>query len=309
MRDSMMQVISKLARQDKNVMLLTADLGYSVFEKFEKEFPGQYLNVGVSEQNMTGVAAGLAFEQKKIFTYSIGIFPTLRCLEQIRNDLCYHNLNVNIIGMGGGFSYGALGMTHHATEDIGVIRSLPGIEIIAPCSKNEAQHLISQVVNRPGPSYIRLDKTCVIESGSICFGKINVISQGEDVLFMGIGGVLEECILASNKLSVLGVSSSVLSVHTLKPFDESGFLKECKGKKIIISIEEANKYGGLASAIAETICRHNVSIPFKGVTIDDTYVSTVGDQKYLRQETGLNSENLTNIALNFLNSKGIYEKV
>lgn len=302
-----MQVITKLAKHDKNIMLLTADLGYSVFEDFEKEFPDQYLNVGVSEQNMTGVAAGLAFEQKKIFTYSIGIFPTLRCLEQIRNDLCYHNLNVNIIGMGGGFSYGGLGMSHHATEDLGVIRSLPGIEIISPCSKNETEYLMNQVINRPGPSYIRLDKTSIIEKNSISFGKMNVISQGEDVLFLGIGGIVEECLLACDKLSELGISSSVLSVHTLKPFDENGFLEECKGKKIIISIEEANKYGGLASTIAETICRNNIVIPFQGVAIDDTYVSIVGSQQYLRQHTGLNSDNLINIALQLLNLKDKHE--
>lgn len=118
MRDAFLKSIFLLAKRDSDVMLLTADLGYGVFEEFEEEFPGQYLNVGVAEQNMMGVATGLALEGKKVFTYSIGNFPTLRCLEQIRNDACYHELNINIVASGGGFSYGGLGMSHHATEDL-----------------------------------------------------------------------------------------------------------------------------------------------------------------------------------------------
>ena len=301
MRNAMMQALTKLARNDRNIMLLTADLGFNVFEEFEYEFPDQFLNVGVSEQNMTGVAAGLALEGKKVFTYSIGIFPTLRCLEQIRNDICYHNLNVNIIGMGGGLSYGALGMSHHATEDLGVLRSIPQISILAPCSKNETFVLINETINLPGPSYIRLDKTSIEENNSVTLGKVNLISQGNDVLIIGIGGVLKECNLAREKFLEKGLSTTVLSAHTLKPFDENGFLKHCDGKKAIVSIEEASSFGGLSSAISEVICKYQISTPFKGISLGDIFISTVGDQTFLKEQYGISSENIVNTVNELLN--------
>lgn len=163
MRDSFLKSLTLLAKEDANVMLLTADLGFGVFESFADSFPDQYLNVGVAEQNMTGIATGLALEGKTVFTYSIGNFPTLRCLEQIRNDACYHEVNVNIVSTGGGFSYGALGMSHHTTEDLSIMRALSGVTVIAPCNGWEAEHATVQVAKQPGVSYLRIDKTSVDE--------------------------------------------------------------------------------------------------------------------------------------------------
>ena len=142
MRDAFMNALFDLAELDSDVMLLTGDLGFGVFEEFEEKHPSQYLNVGVAEQNMIGIATGLALEGKKIFVYSIGNFPTLRCLEQIRNDACYHMLNINIIASGGGFSYGGLGMSHHATEDLSIMRALPDMSVVAPATAWEAGEAI-----------------------------------------------------------------------------------------------------------------------------------------------------------------------
>ena len=132
MRDAFIESLSKIAENDKDIFLITGDLGFGVLDNFSEKFPSQFLNVGVAEQNMTGIAVGLALSGYKVFTYSIANFTTLRCLEQIRNDACYHNANVNVVSIGGGFGYGALGMSHHATEDLSIMRSLPNIEVIAP---------------------------------------------------------------------------------------------------------------------------------------------------------------------------------
>ena len=145
MRDAFVEELSILASQDKDLFFITGDLGFGVFEDFEKEFPDQYLNAGVAEQNMTMLAAGLAKEGKKVYTYSIGNFPTLRCLEQIRNDICYHDLNVTIVCVGGGFSYGQLGMSHHATEDLSIMRAIPNMIVEAPCGSEEVKKSVREL--------------------------------------------------------------------------------------------------------------------------------------------------------------------
>ena len=147
MRDNFINVLTDLAKNDKEIVLLTGDLGFGVFEKFESSFPDQYFNVGVAEQNMIGLATGLALEGKKVVTYSIGNFGILRCLEQIRNDACYHDVNITVIANGGGFSYGSLGMSHHTTEDLAILRALPNMSVIAPCTTNEAGDAIKALLS------------------------------------------------------------------------------------------------------------------------------------------------------------------
>jgi transketolase len=288
----------ELAETDRNIMLLTADLGFSVFEELEDKFPDQYINVGIAEQNMIGVAAGLALEGKKIFAYSIGNFPTLRCLEQIRNNICYHDLNVNIISMGGGFSYGALGMTHHATEDLSILRSLPNMTVLAPSGEEEAYQLVTQVIERPGPSYIRLDKTIAKSNeGKIEIGKLHQLTDGADVVIFVIGGVLYEVEKAVDRLKEKGLGVSVVSVHTLKPLDEKSVLRICRTCRAVVTVEENNIYGGLGSAISEILCKNETKVKCIHLGIKDTYISQVGDQSYLRSITGLSSENIEAVIL------------
>src|SRR6185436_4753277 len=158
MRDSFTARLEQLAAADPRIFLITGDLGFGVLDSFEKKFPRQFLNAGVAEQNMTGLATGLAIEGRTVFTYSIANFPTLRCLEQIRNDASYHDANVKIVAIGGGFSYGPLGMSHHATEDIAIMRSLP-ITVVAPGCDWEAAEATSAVAAAKGTCYLRLDKS------------------------------------------------------------------------------------------------------------------------------------------------------
>ncbi len=200
MRDNFIKTLTKIAMKDRDIILLTGDLGYGVFEDFESRLPDQYFNVGVAEQNMTGLATGLSLEGKKVITYSIGNFPTLRCLEQIRNDACYHNTNVTIVASGGGFSYGALGMSHHTTEDISILRSLPNLSVIAPCTDDEAGEAITALINKGGVGYLRLDKTSAENStikSKFIIGKSRIYNDGNDITLMATGGILREVNFAS----------------------------------------------------------------------------------------------------------------
>ena len=158
MRDAFIETLIDLARRDQDVLLLTADLGFGVLDRFARELPRQFLNVGVAEQNMTGIAAGLALEGKTVFTYSIGNFNTLRCLEQIRNDLCYHQAKVKIVSIGGGFCYGPLGVSHHATEDLAIMRALPRMTVVAPGDVTETILATRSIYQTPGPGYLRLGR-------------------------------------------------------------------------------------------------------------------------------------------------------
>jgi len=219
MRDAFLKKITELAAIDKDVVLLTADLGFGVFENFESKFPGQYFNVGVAEQNMTGLAAGLALEGKKVITYSIGNFPTLRCLEQIRNDGCYHDLNITIVASGGGFSYGSLGMSHHATEDIAILRALPAMSVVAPGTVWEAGEATEALIKSNSVGYLRLDKTVADENSMQLFSLGGSIKyrEGKDVTLLTTGGILRDAVQASELLQEQGIDAGVISMHSVKP--------------------------------------------------------------------------------------------
>jgi len=301
MRDALLARISKLAESDKDIVLLTADLGYGVFEEFESKFPGQFFNVGVAEQNMTGIAAGLALEGKKVITYSIGNFPTLRCLEQIRNDVCYHELNVTIIAAGGGFSYGQLGMSHHATEDISIMRSLPNTTVVVPSTPWEAAEAIDALIKNQGVGYLRLDKSKGSQKDTddnFELGKALKISSedGKDVCFFVTGGIIDEVIEAAKLLNEFNISASILSIHTIKPIDKTAIRDAINNTRLLVSVEEGNLIGGLGSAICE-YCMDNQLIPgdFLRIGIDDELSSYVGDQFYLRKQHKLDSQNIYRI--------------
>lgn len=285
-----MNSLFHLAESDPDIMLLTGDLGYGVFEKFEEQFPRQFLNIGVAEQNMIGVATGLAMEGKKIFSYSIGNFPTLRCLEQIRNDACYHELNINIVAAGGGFSYGGLGMSHHATEDLSIMRALPGVTVIAPCTDLEAGKAIKQLVTIDGVGYLRIDKSKYMEANELAessefkIGKARALRTGCDYTLIVAGGIAEEAMEAANILSRQGIECRVISMHTIKPIDRDAILTSCKETKGVLTIEENTLEGGLGSSVSD-VCMEEYIYPrkFKKIGMNDTYSASVGSQKFLRK--------------------------
>ena len=209
---------------------------------------------------MSMVAAGLALKGKKVFTYSIGNFPTLRCLEQIRNDICYHDLNVTIVSIGGGFSYGALGMSHHATEDLSIMRALPNITCVAPGSLDETKAATKELYKKQGPSYLRLDKSSATynQLEKFTLGKALKAREGDDVTLIASGGVLEEALRAAELLEQSSISCRVLSMHTIKPIDKDSIIDAVEQTKGIITIEENNILGGLGGAVAEVCMEQNL---------------------------------------------------
>jgi len=295
MRDVLIKTLLELADSDPDLMLLTGDLGFGVFEEFEKKYPSQYLNVGIAEQNMMGIASGLALEGKKIFTYSIANFPTLRCLEQIRNDACYHELNVNIIASGGGFSYGGLGMSHHATEDLSIMRALPGSTVIAPATEWEVVEATKSLYNNKGLGYLRLDRSKVENHENVCndfqLGKANILRNGNDITLIAAGGIAVEAMKASTELSRVGIECRVLSLCTVKPIDIEAIKNACNETLGIITIEENNLMGGIGSAVSEVCMDLSLSPKyFKRIGMNDQYSSIVGDQSFLRSFYHLDSD-------------------
>ncbi len=289
MRDTFIQTLGDLALGDPRVALLTGDLGFGVFEEYSKQFPDQFINAGVAEQNMTALAAGMALQGWKPYTYSIGNFPTLRCLEHIRNDICYHDAPVTVVAVGGGFSYGQLGMSHFATEDIAILRALPNMRVIAPCEKWETDDLVRQLAEQPGPAYLRLDKsvggTERIDGEKAILGKARLVRDGGDATLIATGGILSEAVHAAEALARRNIDIRILAMHTIKPLDEGAIVAAAKETGGIVSIEEHNIIGGLGSAIAETCLSHDAAPGFfHRIGLQDTFPGIVGDQNYLRTQ-------------------------
>lgn len=286
MRDAFVKKLTELAREDSDIMFLTGDLGFGVFDDFEKEFPTQYLNVGVAEQNMTGIAAGLGLEGKKVFTYSIANFSTLRCLEQIRNDAAYHEVNLTVVSSGGGFTYGALGMSHHATEDLAIMRALPDVTVLAPSTAWEAYHATKAITETSGVGYLRIEKGGIQEpvdkNTDFIIGKSIEMVAGEDLTIITCGRIIEECLEAAKLLKKRGITANVVSMHSIKPIDSNAILSYAKNTNNIITVEEHNKSGGLGSAVSEVLTDNFSSCKLLRIALEDKYSSIVGSQDYLR---------------------------
>lgn len=294
MRDAFIEELSHLAELDPSVMLITGDLGFGVLTDYAARFPDQFLNAGVAEQNMTGLACGLALEGHKVYTYSIANFTTLRPLEQIRNDICYHNADVTLVSVGGGFSYGQLGMSHFATEDLAILRALPNMEVISPVDPWETKLLTRQMAVKPGPKYLRLDKgRAGTAEEPVELGKIRQVRDGVDVTLIGIGAIVSEALHAAQILETQGVHARVLAVHSLKPFDANTVLAAARETGGIITIEEHSIIGGLGGAVAETCLEAGVNPGFfRRIGLKDEYPSIVGDQNYLRTKYGMDAHGI-----------------
>ena len=288
MRTAFIQTLVNLAKADERIFLIVADLGYSVVESFIKEFPKRFINVGVAEQNMTGIATGLALSGKIVFTYSIANFPTLRCFEQIRNDVCYHNANVKIVSVGGGLAYGALGMTHHGTEDIAIMRALPNMTVVVPGDPIESALSTEAIIRCNGPCYLRLGKAGEPHIHRITpnfqLGKAITVRNGNDITLIATGGILYNALQSASILAQQGIQARVVSMHTIKPLDTEVVAAAAQETNAIITIEEHSIIGGLGGAVAENLSemyRSNVILKRLGIT--DSFCSQVGDQEYLRE--------------------------
>jgi transketolase len=298
-RTAFIETLTALAERDPRIWLLTADLGYSVLERFAARVPGRYVNVGVAEQNLIGLAAGLARSGKIPFVYSIANFPTLRCLEQIRNDVCYHEGNVKIVAVGGGLAYGAQSYTHHGLEDLGVMRLLPGMTVVAPADPVETRLATEAIAEHSGPCYLRLGKASEpvlhVAPPAFALGKAITVRDGTDLTFISTGGMLQEVLQAADELQRAGKSVRVLSMHTLKPLDEEAILAAARETNAIVTAEEHSVTGGLGSAVADVLAQARVRMPvFQKYGIPDELHHQIGSQAYLRRVL---AGNLTDIAM------------
>ncbi|MCD8025722.1 MAG: transketolase [Clostridiales bacterium] len=301
MRDTVIRTLTELGKKDRNIELVTGDLGFGVLKNFWETLPDQFVNAGIAEQNMTGMAAGMALEGKKVFTYSIGNFPTLRCLEQIRNDCAYHNANVNIICVGGGYVYGSLGMSHHATEDIAVLRALPGVTVICPGDPKEAELAVKKIADTDGTCYLRLgrggEKTINANLKEFTIGKAYKLRDAKNLpvktAVFSTGAILEETQKACDMLEESGIGVEQYSFPTVKPIDKE-VIRDCADRfDYIFTIEEHNIVAGFGSAVAEVMAECGGKAKLRRIGIDDFYCVEVGSQAYLREQVGINAEGIT----------------
>lgn len=298
MRTNFINQLIEEARRNEKIFLLVGDLGYHVIEPFAEEFPDRFLNVGIAEQNMAGIAAGLAMTGYNVYFYSIGNFPTIRCLEQIRNDIAYHQANVKVVSVGAGYAYGSLGATHQATEEIGALRVLPNMVVATPGDPLEARAITKISASYDGPMYIRLGKagektvhsedSIDLKIGDIC----SVITrEGNQTAVFACGNILDA---ALHKINEENLNYDLYSVPFVKPINKEQLINIVKTHPAgLITIEEHQKSCGMGSAIVEILndlyYEGNIEVypKVKRIAIPDEFADVVGTQVFLREHEGL----------------------
>lgn len=297
MRDAFTRSLMAAAAKDPELVLITGDLGFGVLKPFWETYPRQFINAGIAEQSMTGMAAGLAREGRRVITYSIGNFPTIRCLEQIRNDCAYHNLPVKIVCVGGGFVYGSLGMSHHATEDMAVMRALPGVTVFTPGDPHEVDALVSVMLDTPGTCYLRLGRggEPLVHPGPVSSWRMPqalTLREGRDVALLSAGGILTQTMDAARRLEKMGISAAVVSFPVIKPIDAPAIARLMMKFRHVVTVEEHTVVGGFGSAVCEVTAGLGVGCQVHRMGMADQYAAVVGDQQHLRHTYGLDGEGI-----------------
>lgn len=292
MQSSCIGSLMELAEKDKNVLYLTADSGEGGLDLiFRKNFPDRSFNFGIAEENMVAAAAGLASSGKIPFVYTAAPFLVYRAYEFIRNDVCLQKLPVKLIGSGSGISVSSLGPTHHATEDIAVLRSIPNIKILSPATPKQAYECMKEAYRHPGPVYIRLgtnrEKEYFAEDYQFPIDHNEVLSRGSDVAIFSTGSILEVVMDVSAELEKKGISISVINVPTLKPFDEASVREMAATNRIFCVVEEHNVIGGLGSIIADSLVNHGISKKMIRIGLNDRFSVGYGTLEQIRKENGL----------------------
>tara|TARA_B100000700_G_scaffold331081_1_gene461272 strand:+ start:2866 stop:3786 length:921 start_codon:yes stop_codon:yes gene_type:complete len=299
MRDAFAKEMKLIAESRKDLVLLSGDIGNRMFDAFKETAPNQFINCGIAEANMMSMAAGLALSGMRPVVYTITPFTTTRCLEQIKVGVAYHDASVVIVGTGSGLSYSELGPTHHSLEDIAILRSIPGIRILTPADRNELIAQLRESLELKGPTYIRIGKkgepNLHKNLNNLGVGKGNLIMQGNDYLIIGVGPILNEAIMAAEKLKDQDISVAVASLGGVKPLD-STFLHEMRNKqfKSWITIEEHSLIGGLGSALLEweSELKAKSRIRIERIGVPDKFIHELGNQQFTRKQLGLDSNGI-----------------
>lgn len=294
----------ELGRQNRNILVVTSDSrGSGKLVPFGQALPDQMVEVGIAEQNLVGISAGLASTGKKVFAVSPACFLTTRGLEQIKNDVAYSDHPVKVIGISAGVSYGALGSTHHSLHDYAALRAINNIDIVAPADNFETREVIKAAVNHPRPIYIRFGKKPMYQlyrpNTKFEIGKAIILTSGSEVTFVATGEPVAQALTAAQILADEGISCQVISMHTIKPLDQDTLLQAARDTKVMITVEEHSVFGGLGSACAEILVQKSVCTPFKIVGIPDEHTVT-GSQSEIYEHYGISPQGLANTARHLL---------
>ena len=295
MRNAFAKEITALAQKDPNVVLLSGDIGNRLFDDFKAKCPDRFYNCGVAESNMIGVAAGLGMSGLRPVCYTITPFITYRCMEQIRIDVCYHNAPVLIVGTGSGLSYASLGSTHHSCEEMGMLRLLPGLSILAPADEMEVRAGLKAVLKQSGPVYMRIGKkgepVVHTREPEFTIGKAIVMREGKTVSLLSAGTMLPEVMKAADLLQQHGISTQVVSFHTVKPLDEDLLKQAFSTFKLVATIEEHSLLGGLGGSVAEWLAdQSKPSARLLRFGTRDEFLHETCEQEDAREYFGLTSE-------------------
>ena len=307
MRVAFCNQLTELAEKDDRVYLITTDTGFTIFDDFQKQFPDRYLNIGISESAMIGLAAGLALAGKIVFLYGIVPFVTMRCFEQIRNDLCMQNLPVKIVGVGEGLTYGGEGATHHSIEDIAVMACLPNMTVVCPGDPVETQKVVKESMTIAGPMYIRLGKSgekvlCEKNANSIQIGKGNMLRKGEGLGIIATGNMTETALDVADLLKKKGLNPWLVSMHTVKPIDRT-LIGELAGNcKLLVTIEEHSTIGGLGSIVSNVITEDKLGVELIKFAIPDQYVDVAGSREFQQDQYGLTPDKISIKLLSILST-------
>ena len=306
MRDSFAREMTNMAKARQDICLLSGDIGNRMFDKFKETAPSRFFNCGIAEGCMMSVASGLALSGMRPVVYTITPFTTTRCLEQIKIGACYHKAPIVIVGTGSGLSYSELGATHHSLEDIGIMRSLPDIDICAPADSIELVAQLNAAMYSDKPTYIRIGKKgepLIHQDGSqVGIGKANLIKDGKDLIVMSIGPIISEALEAAYSLESSGMSIAVASLGTVKPLDHEFLSKMSKRFKSWICLEEHSVIGGAGSALSDWLFStrtHDIRLVKMGTP--DTFIHELGSQAYVRHRLGLDREGIVLSIMRILN--------
>lgn len=308
-RDATFAELYEIAVRDRNVILLTADTGAFKFKDYKKNIPRQFFNVGVSEQNAISVAAGLTLAGKKVYVFGITPFVTLRSYEQIKLDICCMNLPVTILGMGTGYGYSYDGPTHHVTQDISIMRALPGISIWSPSDPTMTGAAVHLAYQCSGPSFIRVDKgplRSIYDPQDYDFTPgMTLLREGKDLVIAATGPMVTQAYLVADQLAEGGIEAGILDVYRLKPFNHTLFLEKIQGYPRLVTLEEHTLSGGFGSLISETLCDYGAYIPMKRIGIEDVYRLETGNREWVRAIDGLHVQGIVDQILDWMLIKGL----
>ena len=299
MQKAYIKTIYNLMKQDKNVILCLSDSGTDYDEMIARELPSQVINFGISENNKVAASAGLASQGKIPFVYTTNAFLAYRSYEFIRDDICLQNRNVKLVGMGSGLSWSTLGPTHHATEDIAVLKALPNLTILSPASPFEVEKSIIAAYQIDGPVYIRIsmsnEKEIYDNDYSFIVSKNIKVTDGDMGTVFVTGSIISELLDTIEMFNKEGISLRVINVHTLKPLDEENIIEECKNSKIVFSLEEHNIIGGLGSSIADIIATNSIDTKLIKIGLNDTFATGYGTYSEIKKLNGLDKDSIYKI--------------